>query len=197
MCASCVMFDMHLKHEIVPLDEGCKYLREAIKGSIDKNMLRPDFCEHHLLEIREYSLRLDKYRNDAIKKIEDNFGEIIQTIKKRKNEFLSDLIEKFREESEKIQADEHKWLDLQEKGKKVLDLSKNPYDGDILLNAKFVMDTLRELKNDTKFKSAKIYSAVDTSLPLDENTVLSYEQILHYLKTYFTIEEPNILEFTS
>ena len=191
------MFDLHLKHEIVPIDEGCSFLKKAIKESIDRNLLRNDFCEHHLLEIREYSLRLDNYRNDTIKKIEDCFGKIIKTIMKRKNEFLTELIDKFKEESEKIQDDEKRWLELQEKGKQVLDLSKNPNDAEILLNAKFVMDTLRELNNEMQFKTARIYNAVDTSLQLDENTILSYEQILHYLKTYFTIDEPNILEFTS
>ena len=68
---------------------------------------------------------------------------------------------------------------------------------EILKNAKFVMDTLRALDSDTQYKSAKLYSAIDNTLRLDANTILSYEQILHYLRTYFTIEEPNFLEFNS
>ena len=69
VCASCVLFDLHLKHDIVPLKEGSGYLRESIKDSMKKGLLKKEFSESHLLEIREYSLRLDKYRNDTIKKI--------------------------------------------------------------------------------------------------------------------------------
>lgn len=191
------MFDTHLKHEIVPLDEGCGYLRDAIKDVTKKKLLKSDFCERRLLEIREYSLRLDKYRSDAIKKIEEEFGKLFQTIKKRKSEFLSDVLEKFKAEKEAIQEDENKWIDLQEMGKQVLELSKNANDGELLLQAKFIMDTLRALNENTTFKNAKLYSSFDDSLKLDNSTVLSFEQILHYLKTYFKIEEPNLLEFTS
>lgn len=40
VCATCVMFDLHLKHEIVPFDEGSKYLRDSIKENSDKGLLK-------------------------------------------------------------------------------------------------------------------------------------------------------------
>ncbi|MCQ2818458.1 MAG: hypothetical protein MJ252_14415 [archaeon] len=191
------MFDLHLKHDIVPLDEGSGFLRNAIKETMKKNLLKPEFCERRLVEIREYSLRLDKYRDETIKKIDECFGQVLSSLKKRKTEFLSEVVEKFKEEKEKIIEDEKKWLDLQEMGQKVLEISRSPNDAEILQNAKYVMDTLRLLDNGTEVKNTKLYNAIENSLTLDNSTVLSYEQLLHYLRKYFSLEEPNLLEFSS
>lgn len=197
VCASCVLFDLHLKHDIVPLKEGSGYLRESIKESMKKGLLKKEFSESHLLEIREYNLRLDKYRNETIKKIEDCFNSIISTLKKRKSELMSEVLEKFTNEKDKIQNDEDSWIDKQEISYKVLELSKDPNDANILLNAKFIMDSLRLLNQEPQFREAKIFNVIDTSLQLDNKVTLSYEEIIHYLKGFLTIEEPNILEFKS
>lgn len=191
------MFDLHLKHDIIPLKEGSGYLRESIKDSMKKGLLKKEFSESHLLEIREYSLRLDKYRNETIKKIEDSFNSIISTLKKRKSEIMSEVLEKFATEKDQIQNDEDSWIDKQDMSVKVLELSKDPNDANLLLNAKFIMNSLRLLNEEPKFKEAKIFNVIDTSLKLDGKVTLSYEEIIHYLKGFLTIQEPNILEFKS
>lgn len=162
-----------------------------------KGLLKKEFSESHLLEIREYSLRLDKYRNETIKKIEDSFNSIISTLKKRKSEIMSEILEKFTTEKDQIQNDEDSWIDKQDMSVKVLELSKDPNDTNLLLNAKFIMDSLRLLNEEPKFKEAKIFNVIDTSLKLDSKVTLSYEEIIHYLKGFLTIQEPNILEFKS
>ena len=78
------MFDLHLKHDIVPFDEGGKYLRDSIKENSDKGLLKKEFAETRLLEIREYGLRLEKLRSDTIKLIEKSFNSIISVVKKEK-----------------------------------------------------------------------------------------------------------------
>ena len=192
-----MLFDLHLKHDIVPLKEGCGYLKNSIQDAMNKGHLKKEFSEKHLVEIREYSLRLDKYKTDTIKKIEDSFNAIISTLKKRKNDVMTELIDKFSTEKEQIQNDEDTWKQKQDKSIKILELSKDSNDANLLLNAKFIMDTLRLLDIEPEFKEAKIFNVVDTSLELDNTITLSYEEIIHYLKNYLTIEEPNILEFKS
>ena len=164
---------------------------------MSKGYLKKEFSEKHLVEIREYSLRLDKYKSDTIKKIEDSFNAIISTLKKRKNDVMTELIDKFSTEKDQIQNDEDNWKLKQEKSIKILELSKDSNDANLLLNAKFIMDTLRLLDIEPEFKEAKIFNVVYTSLELDNTITLSYEEIIHYLKNYLTIEEPNILEFKS
>jgi hypothetical protein len=191
------LFDLHLKHDIVPLKEGSGYLKDSIKAAINKGLLKKEISEKHLLEIREYGLRLDKYKNDTIKKIEDCFNTIISTLKKRKNDVMTELIGKFSTEKQQIQTDEDNWVNKQEKSIEILRLSKDSNDANLLLNAKFIMDTLRELNIEPEYREVKLFNVVDTSLELDNMITLSYEEIIHYLKDYLTIEEPNILEFKS
>ena len=67
VCPSCVLFGPHLKHDIVELNEGIDHLRENIRHELNKGTLKKEFTESNLLDIREYSLRLEKYKNDTIK----------------------------------------------------------------------------------------------------------------------------------
>ena len=89
------MFDLHLKHDIVHLEEGGNYLRNSIKHNSDKGLLKKEFAETRLLEIREYGLRLERLRNETIKLIEKSFNEIISVVKKRKTVLMTEIIDYF------------------------------------------------------------------------------------------------------
>ena len=157
--------------------------------------MKREYCESHLLEIREYSHRMDKLRNETIKKIEDDFNTLIKALKNRKTVLMTELLDIFSKESEEIENDESKWTVNQDVSDKVLSLSKDPNDSTLLLNAKFIMDVIKDLNVDEQFKEIKIFNVIDTSLTLSPNTVLSYEEILFHLKNFMTILEPNNLEF--
>ena len=197
VCATCVMFDLHLKHDIVHLEEGSKYLRDSIKKNSDKGLLKKQVCDKKLLEIREYGLRLEKLRTETIKLIENSFNEIISVLKKRKTVLMTEIIDYFSSEKEKVDTDEKKWINNQKIAEKIVALAKDSNDAKILLNAKFIIDSLKELENKPTFRETKLLNVVDTSLSLDEEVTLSYEEILYYLSRYMTILEPNILEFNS
>ena len=191
------MFDLHLKHDIVHLEEGSQYLLDSIKANQDKGLLKKEFAETRLLEIREYGLRLERLRNETMKLIENSFNEIISVVKKRKTVLMTEIIDYFSEEKEKVNADEKKWLDNQKIAEKIVALAKDSNDAKILLNAKFITDSLKELENKPEYRETKLLNVVDASLHLDEEVTLSYEEILYYLSNYMTILEPNILEFNS
>ena len=191
------MFDLHLKHDIVHLEEGSQYLLDSIKANQDKGLLKKEFAETRLLEIREYGLRLERLRNETMKLIENSFNEIISVVKKRKTVLMTEIIDYFSEEKEKVNTDEKKWLDNQKIAEKIVALAKDSNDAKILLNAKFITDSLKELENKPEFRETKLLNVVDPSLHLDEEVTLSYEEILYYLSNYMTILEPNILEFNS
>ena len=181
------MFDLHLKHDIVPFDEGGKYLRDSIKENSDKGLLKKEFAETRLLEIREYGLRLEKLRNDTIKLIEKSFNGIISVIKKRKTVLMIEIIDYFGEEKEKVNADEKKWIENQKIAEKIVALAKDSDDGKILKNAKFICDSLKELEEKPTYRETKLLNVVDSSLHLDDEVTLSYEEILHYLSQYMEI----------
>ncbi len=157
--------------------------------------MKREYCESHLLEIREYSHRMDKIQSETIKKIEDDFNNLIKVLKNRKTVLMTELLDIYSKESEEIENDESKWSINQDVSDKVLSLSKDPNDSTLLLNAKFIMDVIKDLNVDEQFKEIKIFNVIDTSLTLSPNTVLSYEEILFHLKNFMSISEPNNLEF--
>ena len=191
------MFDLHLKHEIVPLEEGGDYLHKSIKQNMDKGLLEKKFADSRLLEIREYGLRLERLRNDTNKLIEKSFNEIISVIKKRKTVLMTEIIDFFSDVKSNIDKDEQKWINNQKTAEKIVGLAKDSDDVNILNNAKFIIDSLEELGKKTEFRDMKLLNVVDSSLKLDSETILSYEEILHYFSQYMTILEPNLLEFNS
>ena len=157
--------------------------------------MKREYCESHLLEIREYSHRMDKLRNETIKKIEDDFNTLIKALKNRKTVLMTELLDIFSKESEEIENDESKWTVNQDVSDKVLTLSKDTNDANLLLNAKFIMDVIKDLNIEDEFKEIKIYNVIDTTLNLGKNIFLSYEEIIHHLANFMHIEEPNNLEF--
>ena len=157
--------------------------------------MKREFCESHLLEIRDYSNRMEKIRNETVKKIEDDFNNLIKVLKKRKTVLMTELLDNYSKESEIIENDESKWNVNQDVSEKVLSLSKDTNDVNLLINAKFIMDVLKDLNVDDQFKEIKIFNVIDTELKLNQNTVLSYEEILHHLNNFMQICEPNSLEF--
>jgi hypothetical protein len=199
ICASCVLFGPHQKHDILSLKDGAEYLRDNIHLQLKRGTLKKEFSESHLLEIREYHLRMEKYKNDTVKKVDEIFKEIITTLKKRKNELITDILEKFTNERDKILGEENLWIDKQDISERLLSLMNDPDDQNILVNSKFIMGGIRKINEKLSFKEIKVYNDLDTSLTVEkvgmQNITLSHEEIIYYLSKYLTIADPNILEF--
>ena len=201
VCASCVLFASHQKHDILSLKDGVMFLRNTIDGQIKLGKLKKEFTESHLLEIREYTLRVEKYKNDTVKKIDEVFKEIITTLKTRKNDLINDVLERFNNETEMIKNNEHNWIEKQKISDRLINLSKDVDDNILLANPKLVMEGIRKLNEKLSFKEIKVFNDLDCTLTIErkENNnkpiVLSQEEIVHYLSKYLTISEPNNLEF--
>jgi hypothetical protein len=200
------LFGPHQKHDILSLKDGAMYLRNSIDGQIKKGTLKKEFTETHLLEIREYHLRVEKYKNETVKKIDEIFKEIITTLKKRKNELISEILDKFTLEKELIIGEENNWVEKQEISDRLISLSKDSDDQNMLVNSKFIMDGIRRLNEKLSFKEIKVYNDLDPSLIIDRKgsnnqqltpMILSQEEVVHYLGKYLVINDPNILEFKS
>jgi hypothetical protein len=182
------------------MKDGSEYLRDSIHDQLKRGNLKKEYTETHLLEIREYSLRLEKYKNDTVKKIDDLFKEMISTLKKRKNELITEILEKFAYEKNKITREENQWIDKQDITEKLLMFSNDSEDKNLLVNSKFIMDGIRRLNEKLTFKELRIYNDLDTSLKIEsgnQNIVLSHEEIIAFLAEYLRIVGPNILEFKS
>lgn len=190
-----MLFGPHQKHDILSLKEGAMFLRECINSQMKKGTLKKEFSESHLLEIREYHLRLEKFKNETVKKIDECFKQIIATLKKRKNELISEVLDKFNAERDHVMSDESTWIDKQDISERLLSLMNEHNDQNLLMNSKFIMDGIRRLNEKLDFKEIKIHNDLDTSMQIAGNMTLSLEEILHYFSKYLNVVEPNVLEY--
>lgn len=152
-----------------------------------------------MLEIREYHLRLEKFKNETVKKIDDTFKHLITTLKKRKNELISDVLEKFSLEKEKVLKEENQWTDKQEISERLLGLMSEQDEQNILMNSKFILSGLRSINDPVDFKKIQIFNDLDTSLHINktngEDIKLNLEEIIYYFSNYLNIRTPNVLEY--
>ena len=185
------------------LKEGEAFLKENISSQLKKN-LKKDYTEKSLLEIREYSLRLDKFKNETINNIDDVFKNIINSLKERKNSIISDALERFSEEKENIIVEENKWFEKQEITETILSLMNDKNENGLLLNSKYILEGLRKISEPSDYKKLKIHNDINTSLTIIKEfkkqeipIIISFEEVLTYLSKFVDINDPNILEYRS
>jgi hypothetical protein len=205
ICASCVLFGIHKKHDILSLQEASVYLRDNINGSIKKGFLKKEFSESHLLEIREYQLRMDKYKNETVKKIEESFNSIIHSIKERKEKVIGEVVGKFKAEINKIVSQEQRWKEKQEISEKLLEFMNNANDVNLLGNSKYIMDGIVILNEPLSFKEIHVNNDIETFMIINRNDyqnqtgnlILNKEDLIKLFTEYMNIGDPNILEYKS
>jgi hypothetical protein len=204
VCAKCVLFGEHKSHDILEFEQACLYIRDVINNCEDKKQLKKEFCDSHLLEIREYQLRMDKYKNEAVKKINETFKDIINTLKQRMEELITEVDSKFVTEQGNISAQENKWKSKQNIANELLSFSQSTNDIDLLKNSKFIMEGIRSLNEPSAFREIKVYNDLDTTLDIDLNDFphqtgsvlhLSIEDVKKLFRGFMYIGEPNALEY--
>jgi len=199
-----VMFGEHKKHDVLSLKEGVVYLRDIIAKELKKGTLRKEYTESHVLDIREHHLKLEKFKNDTIKKIDDIFKDLIQTLKTRKNNLVNNLTVKFSEEKQHVIKDENKWVEEQEICEKLSYMLSEKDETNLLLNSFFIMEGIRKVNEPVSFLELKVYNDIDTTMTIsktkgsnDIKINLSFDDMMEILNEFMTILDPNILQYKS
>lgn len=204
ICPSCVMFGNHKKHDVLSLPEGAMYIRKEIDKTIFKGLLKKEFSETHILEIRENSLLMEKYKAETMKKIEDVFNGLIKTLRDRKNELINEILDKFAIEKDKIDSAENDWMCKQDISEKLTQFDKEQNDGFLLINSKFIMEGLRKLQEPTQFHELQIFNDLNTNVVIytkddhgnvKENREYSVGEINNSLNEYVELGKPNVLNY--
>lgn len=147
-------------------------------------------------------MRLEKYKNETVKKIDEAFKKIINLLKDRKANFCNEMIEKFGEEKEKILFEEGRWIEKQDISERLLSLLSDKNSVNLLINSKYIMEGIRTLNEKLEFKEMNVYNDLDTTLNFTKeinkqeiNVSLSVEDICSYFSDYININHPNVLEY--
>ena len=147
-----------------------------------------------------------KYKTETLKKIEESFNSIIQTLKNRKEDLINEVLHKFEVEIKKIEVEEAKWKDKQVTSEKLLSYSSNSDDSVLLNNCYFIMQGINKLQQMLYFKEIQVNNDINTCLYIDNNEYskesgnvlkLNIEDILRLFSMYMSVGEPNILEYKS
>ena len=196
------MFDIHSDHEILSLGETAKYLRNLINREAKKGTLNKSHAEAHLLEIREYLNRLEKYGLDALKKVEDTFKHILDALKARKTKLFSLVLVEYNDEKEKILLEEDKWNRREAISLRLKEIALSPDDSNLLIESKFIVDGMNELDFDVSYYNVKLLNTVNNLLKLDRtmhftSDRLTVEELSEYLEEYYELTEPTVLDYKS
>jgi hypothetical protein len=198
------MFGKHKKHDVLSLKQGAMYIRKSIDSQLVKGILKKEFSEEKLLQIKENSLVMEKEKAETVKKIEAIFKGIIDTLRNRKEFLINEINNKFDDERQKIDTAENEWsykLDLSEKLNQFLN-DKN--DAFVLANTKFIMDGLRKLNEKITFNELNVYNNIDTSLKIDniqgenEQPIIqefTLDDLIEGFSNYITIGQPNFINY--
>lgn len=158
------------------------------------------------MEIREYQLRIDKYKNESVKKINNSFKEIISTLKERMEDLITEINQKFELEQKNIKDEEKKWRYKQDVSNNLLLFSESNNDIELLKNSKLIMEGINMLNEPSSFKEIKVYNDLEANLNIDLNDFphqtgsvleLSIEELKKLFSEFMIIGEPNALEYRS
>jgi hypothetical protein len=164
--------------------------------------LKKEYSEVSVLEVKEYCLRLEKYKNDIVKKIDEGFKKIINLLKDRKENLSNEIEEKFFEEKEKILFEENRWVDKKDISEKLKELFKENNSIILLINSKYICEGIRTLNEKLEFKEMKVYNDLDENLNMEKEIKnqnveisLSVDEIIGNFAEYMSAENVNILEY--
>ena len=154
------------------------------------------------MEVKEYSLRLEKYKNEIVKKIDDGFKKIINLLKDRKDILNHEIEERFSEEKDKIIFEENRWMEKQDISTKLKELLKEKNSIILLINSKYICEGIRTLSEKLEFKEMKVYNDLDENLNMEKEInkqnveiSLSVDEIIANFSEYMSAENVNILEY--
>lgn len=149
---------------------------------------------------------MEKYKNETVKKIDEGFISIVNTIKSRKEELINEVVDKFRKEINMIQNEESRWKEKQQISERLLILMNDSDDRNILNNSKYIMEGIVCLNETLSFKEIQVNNDIETCMYIEKNEylnqtgnliILNKEDLIKLFSTYMNIGEPNILEYKS
>ena len=146
-----------------------------------------------------------KADKETVKKIEEAFKGITQTLKQRKADIINDIIDKFNIEKKKIDDAEADWMLKQDISEKLVQFDTEQNSAFLLANSKFIMEGIRKLSEKIQFNELNVFNNILTSLIIegkhdeDGNIVspkeYSLEEIIYVLSKYISMGEPNVLSY--
>ena len=121
-------------------------------------------------------------------------SELIQILKDRKNEVIVLVDDYFKQEREKIVAEEAKWRERQKICEDLLKLSsKKDSDIEILKQSKYIADGIEQLNERQKYNELKLIASLDALVHHTDDTQkpvdISSGELVTLFKNYLQIND--------
>ena len=84
VCPSCVMFGRAQGMKVVEPDYALSMIKDRFNDCIKKGILRSEYTQSNLVQIRQAKLQLEKNRNKMLKECDEAFTAIVRVLKDRK-----------------------------------------------------------------------------------------------------------------
>lgn len=171
ICPSCLMFGSHQGHKVLDPAKAAQVIRERITKTQQSGKLAPEYSERFLLDIRDAKIKLAKTQTAAKEQVQESFKNIINTLKRRKEEIEDAVYTHFTDEIETVDREEVQWIEKQNLGKKLLEFSNSPDDEMLLNNSFTIMSAIDVLNESARVKSANLINSVDLTSNIEGKEV--------------------------
>ena len=174
VCANC-MFEspnIHKNHNFLSLDELGFYLREKI----DKNseLLKHDYCDKPLMNIRQCKTTLTQNTNTLIERINKESDKLIEIIKTRREQLIKTIKSNLDNEIKILSNFEEKWKQKSQVSQQLIKLSTNKNDSVVYSNLITILRGIELLREAQKMHSYKQIADYDNNIKV--NAIINNKQ---------------------
>ena len=103
ICPSCLMYGPNKGDQVISKEEAIEYMRNELNQINKDGLLKTEYCDNTLLDIRHNKLSFQDQQTKIIKEIENNFADLIKAVKSRKNQIIQQINQQFETEVKSIQ----------------------------------------------------------------------------------------------
>jgi hypothetical protein len=174
VCANC-MFEspnIHKNHNFLSLDELSFYLREKIDKNSD--LLKHDYCDKPLMNIRQCKTTLTQNTNTLIERINKESDKLIEIIKTRREQLIKTIKSNLENEIKTLTNFEEKWKQKLQVSQQLIKLSTNKNDQVVYSNLLTILRGIELLREGQKMHSYKQFADYDNNIKV--NAVINNKQ---------------------
>ena len=133
VCPECVMFGRSVNHKVIRPEEAVQNMRDEFDKYIKKGLLKSEYTEGVLIDVREAINNVDRQKNQVLKEVETNIKELIKTLYERKDTLVDQIDSYFKEQRAKLEEKEEEWKEKQRIAEELLKLSSGKDSDEELL----------------------------------------------------------------
>lgn len=146
-------------------------MRQQLNQLSKDSLLKADFCDNTLLDIRQNKLQLQENQAKITQEIDNNFSALIKALKDRKAKVITLFDKQFEQEIQKLGQQEAKWIRKEQLTENLINLTKVERDNEVLTASKPIVDSIDCLRETKEYQRITLLKNIYTTLQINGETL--------------------------